>query len=132
MRGEAVVKALLEAYPGVTAIVSTRIQPAPLPETLALPAIATRHITTIDLPTIDAQSYGLVRSRIEVTAVTKTYPVQKQLLEQVRLALQYRRGTIAGYEVVSVVRDNVGPDLRDDDKMIFTQSIDFILTLKEV
>jgi hypothetical protein len=132
MRGEAVVKALLEAYPGVTAIVSTRIQPAPLPETLALPAIATRHITTIDLPTIDAQSYGLVRSRIEVTAVTKTYPVQKQLLEQVRLALQYRRGTIAGYEVVSVVRDNVGPDLRDDDKMIFSQSVDFVLTLKEV
>lgn len=132
MRAEAVVKALLEAYPGVTAIVSTRIQPAPLPETLPLPAIALRHITTVDLPTIDAQSYGLARTRMEVTAVTKTYPVQKQLLEQVKLALQYQRGTIAGYEVVSIVRENVGPDLRDDDKMIFSQSVDFVLTLKEV
>jgi hypothetical protein len=132
MRAEAVVKALLNAYPGVTAIVGSRIMPAPLPETLALPAIAMRHITTTDVPTIDALSFALVRSRIEVTAVTKTYPLQKQLLEQVRIALQYQRGTVAGYEVVSIVRDNVGPDLRDDDKQIFTQSIDFILTLKEV
>lgn len=132
MRAEAVVKALLASYPGVTAIVSTRIQPAPLPETLALPAIATRHISTTDLPTIDALSYGLTRSRIEITVVTKSYPSQKQLLEQVRLALQYQRGTVAGYQVVSIVRDNVGPDLRDDDKQIFTQSIDFIVTLKEV
>lgn len=132
MRAEAVVKALLEGYPGVTAIVSTRIMPAPLSDTLALPAIAMRHISTTDLPTIDAQSYGLTRTRIEVTAVTKTYPQQKQLLEQVRLALQYQRGTVAGYKVVSIVRDNVGPDLRDDDKKIFTQSIDFLLTLKEV
>jgi hypothetical protein len=132
MRAEAVVKALLNAYPGVTAIVGSRIMPAPLPETLALPAIAMRHITTTDLPTIDALSFALVRTRIEVTAVTKTYPLQKQLLEQVRIALQYQRGTVAGYEVVSIVRDNVGPDLRDDDKQIFTQSIDFILTLKEV
>lgn len=132
MRAEAVVKSLLEGYPGVTAIVSTRIMPAPLPDTLTLPAIAMRHISTTDLPTIDAQSYGLTRTRIEVTAVTKTYPQQKQLLEQVRLALQYQRGTVAGYEVVSIVRDNVGPDLRDDDKKIFTQSVDFLLTLKEV
>lgn len=132
MRAEAVVKALLSAYPGVTALVSSRIQPAPLPETLALPALAMRHISTTDLPTIDALSYGLTRSRIEVTAVAKTYPVQKQLLEQVRLALQYQRGTVAGYEVVTIVRDNVGPDLRDDDKQIFSQSVDFILTLKEV
>lgn len=132
MRAEAVVKSLLGAYPGVTAIVSSRIQPAPLPETLQLPALAMRHISTVDLPTIDAVSYALIRSRIEVTAVTKSYPVQKQLLEQVRLALQYQRGIVAGYQVVSIVRDNVGPDLRDDDKGIFTQSIDFILTLKEV
>lgn len=132
MRAEAVVKSLLASYPGVTAIVSSRIQPSPLPETLQLPALAMRHISTVDLPTIDAASYALIRSRIEVTAVTKSYPVQKQLLEQVRLALQYQRGIVAGYQVVSIVRDNVGPDLRDDDKGIFTQSIDFILTLKEV
>jgi hypothetical protein len=132
MRAEAVITALLKAAPGVTAIVSTRIMPSPLPETLALPAIATRHVSTVDSPTIDAQSYALTRARIEVTAVTKTYPAQKALLEQIRLALQYKRGTIAGYEVASIQRDIVGPDLRDDDKQIFTQAIDFVVTLKEV
>ena len=131
MRAEKVVTALLGAASGVTNLVGTRIQPSPLPETITLPAIATRHVSTIDLETIDAQSYALVQSRIEVTAVTKSYVTQKNLLEQIRLALQYKRGTYAGVEVVNITRENSGPDLRDDEKEIFTQAIDFLVIFKE-
>ena len=88
-------------------------------------------MSTIDLETIDAQSYALVQSRIEVTAVTKSYVAQKNLLEQIRLALQYKRGTYAGVEVVNITRENSGPDLRDDEKEIFTQAIDFLVIFKE-
>ena len=74
---------------------------------------------------------NLVRTRIEVTAVAKTYAAQKSLLEEIRKALDYQRGTVAGVEVVSIMRDSSGPDLRDDDSGLFWQSTDFMVVHRE-
>lgn len=132
MRAEKVITALLNAASGVTALVSDRIYPPPLPQGVALPAVSVEHISTVDLPTIDANAgYNLVQTRIEVTAIAKDYPTQKALLEQVRTAITFQRGTIAGVQVVSILRGSVGPDIRDDDMQLFTQSIDFLVTLRE-
>lgn len=132
MRGEKVITALLNAASGVTALVGTRIYPPPLPQGVALPALAVEHISTVDLPTIDANAgYNLVQTRIEVTALAKDYPTQKLLIEQVRQAITFQRGTVAGVQVISILRGLVGPDLRDDDMQLFTQSIDFLVTLRE-
>lgn len=132
MDAEKVVTALLNAAPGVTALVGVRIYPPPLPQAVALPAIAVKHISTVDQPTLDASAgYNLTQSRIEVEVIAKDYATQKTLTRQVRDAIRYQRGTIAGINVVSILRGGVGPDVRDDDMQIYSQSTDFILTLRE-
>ena len=132
MRAEKVIRTLLMNASGVTALVSTRCYPPPLPQGVAFPALAVEHISTTPLPTLDASApYGLVQSRIEVTVLAKDYVTQKSVLEEVRKACDYQRGTIAGVNVASVLRDSVGPDIRDDDMQIFRQSIDFLVTLRE-
>lgn len=132
MDAEKVVMALLNAASGVTALVGTRIYPPPLPQGVTLPALAVDHVSTVDQPMLDASAgYNLVQSRIEVTALAKDYATQKSLIRAVRNAVRYQRGTIAGVQVVSILRGSVGPDVRDDDMQIYSQSTDFILTLRE-
>ena len=132
MRAEKVIRTLLLADTGVTALVAARIYPAQLPQGTALPALIITHISTIELPTLDAQAaYSLMRARIEVTAIASDYATQKNLLEAVRKACNYQRGTIAGVSVASVRRDTLGPDLRNDDMQVFTQTLDFFVTYKE-
>jgi hypothetical protein len=132
MRAEKVVKTLLSGATAVTALVGTRIYPGPIPQGTTLPAISYEHISTVALRTLDAAAgYNLVQSRIEVSAVAKTYSDQKSLVEEIRKALDYQRGTIAGIAVTSIIRGSAGPDLRDDDVQLYTQAVDFLVTLRE-
>ena len=132
MRAEKAVYALLSADAGVVALVGDRIYPPPLPQDVALPALAVKHISSVELPRLDATvGTNLVTSRIEVEAIAKTYAAQKSLIEAVRLALSYQRGTFAGVYVGSILRAGVGPDMRDDDMQVFSQSIDFLVTHHE-
>ena len=133
MRAEKVVKTLLSNAAGVVALVGTRVYPGPIPQGTALPAISFEHISTVPLQTLDASAgFNLARTRIEVNAVAKTYGEQKALVEEIRKALEYQRGTIAGVEVIAILRESVGPDLRDDDRQIYTQAVDFMVTHREV
>ena len=136
MRAEKAIKYLLNNAAGVTALVGSgsaaRIYPGQLPQAATLPGLVVEHISGIELTTIDANSaFGLMQARIQVTAVCKTYPEVKTLLEQVRLACNYQRGVFNGVRVVSIIRDSMGPDLRDDDVQLYTQSIDFYVTYQE-
>ena len=136
MRAEKVINALLNAAAGITSLVgagtAARIYPGVLPQGSALPALSVEHVGSNELTTIDANAaFGLVQARIQVTALAKTYPELKALLEQVRIACNYQRGVIATVRVASVLRDTVGPDLRDDDLQVYTQSIDFQVTFQE-
>lgn len=136
MRAEKVINTLLNGAAGVTALVGSgaaaRIYPPVLPQGVAFPCIAVEHITTVELDTIDALSaYGLVRTRIQVTAIAKDYPGLKALMDEVRKACNYQRGVISGVRVVSVVRDSMGPDDRDDALGVVSQSIDFQVTHQE-
>lgn len=136
MRAETALNAVLNAAAGVTALVGSgaaaRIYPGELPLGTALPALCLEHVSGGELTTIDAASnYGLVQSRMQVTAIAKTYPEVKTVLEQVRLACNYQRGTFGGVNVVSIVRELIGPDLRDPALGLYSQSLDFMVTLKE-
>lgn len=136
MRAEKAIHQLLLNAAGVTALVgagtAARIYPEQLPQGCALPALVVEHISASELTTIDAiAAFGLVQARIQVTALAADYPGKKALLEQVRLACNYQRGTFNGVRVVSVIRDVVGPDLRDDDRQLYAQSIDFMVTFQE-
>ena len=133
MRAEKVINALLNAAAGLTALVGTRIYGGgQLPQGTALPAVVVEHISSNELTTIDANAaFGLMKARIQITVLAKDYPAQKAVLEQVRIACNYQRGLIAAVRVISVLRDTVGPDLRDDAMQVYTQSIDFQVTYQE-
>lgn len=128
MRAEKVVRSLLAADPTVSAAVGNRIYPVTLPEGVALPAIVLDHISTVEQPTIDANApFGLVESRISVQVISDSYTTMKSLIEACRLALNFKRGTIAGVVVVSIRRALVGPEYRDDDLKSYAQPQDFMV-----
>lgn len=121
-----VIRYLLANNAAITALVGTRIYAGVVPQSTVLPAIGINEISAIENTTIDANAaFALVTSRVQVTAITKDYPSQKTLLDTIRKACNYQRGTVSGVVVNQVIRDIVGPDLRDDNAGIFMQSIDF-------
>jgi hypothetical protein len=128
-----VIRALLAADAAVIAICpAAKIGAGFVPQDTAMPALLVQHIGTVPIARIDAQAeYGLVTSRIQVTAMAGDYPGVKALLAVVRKACNYERGTIATVSVVSVLRDTVGPDLTNDDASIYYQSMDFKVTYHE-
>lgn len=128
MRAEHVIYTLLSAASGVAAVVGARIFPSKLPQNTLMPAIAYQVISGVELTPIDAQAgYQVMRTRVQVTAMAKNYLEVKSALEAARVACLYKNGTIGGIKVLSITRDNVGADLRDDDLSIYIQSIDFIV-----
>ena len=139
MRPEQVINALLLAAGVVTAIVgagsAAKIYPGRAPQNVATPFLVIEHIDSQELDPITATAgQSIVRSRIQVTAMcadtpaASAYAQVKALLEQVRLACSFKSGSIAGVQVVSVLRDSSGPDLRDDDLGVVYQSVDFLVT----
>lgn len=136
MRSEKVMQALLTGASALTTLLANGAASVygggQLPQATALPALVVEHVNSNELTTIDANApFGLVQSRLQVTVLAKDYPTVKTVVEQVRIACNYQRGVIAGVRVISVLRDNVGPDLRDDDMQVYTQSIDFQVTFQE-
>lgn len=134
MSAEAIIHSLLVAAAPVIALVPVAsIYPGEIPQGVVFPALAVSHISSIELTTLDAaQLYGLLQSRIEVTVLTKEdYPTLKDLIRKVRQACNYQHGTIATYNVTSIVRELMGPDLRDSDLGVWSQTIDFIVTWRD-
>ena len=132
MSSEKIINTLLMAAAPVTAIVSTRISAGELAQGSVLPALGISHISTVEVSTIDASApFKLVQTRIEVTVLAKDYPTVKDLIKKVRAACNYQRGVIGGFTVISIVRDTVGPDMRDSDLTVFSQTIDFKVTWQE-
>lgn len=132
MYAEKALRALLMQASAVTAIVGDRAYPVTLPQGCAWPALVLTNISTVPLQTLDAAAaYGLMRGRVQVTAMAATYSELKTLVAAVVAACNYQRGVIASVRVTSVVREFIGPDLRDDDRSVCTQSVDFVVTFQE-
>ena len=128
-----VVRALLMAHAPVRALVDARnIVLGTVPQGAPLPAIGIREISQLELDTVSlGQAAVLVRARVQVTVMTKSYASQKAVLLAAKLSPGAHTGEIAGIAVRSVIREPVGPDLKDDDAGIFQQSRDFIVTYVE-
>ncbi len=137
MRAETAISYLLRNASPLTALLANgaaSVYPGQAPQGVALPAVVVEFISGRELTTIDANSaFGLNQARIQVTGIAGqgNYVALKNVLEQVRIACNYQRGTLNGVRVVSIIRDSVGPDLRDDDLQVYTQSIDFQVTYQE-
>lgn len=131
MRAEAVTAALLNVA-GITSIVSTRVALTRLPENTVYPALVYEVISGMPLLPITANAGGsLMRTRMQITALSRTILDVKNILEQVRLAMNYQSGLIASVQVLSVIPDMVGPDQKNDESAVFMQSRDFLITYYE-
>lgn len=128
------IRALLVGDPAVTARVPAeprRIVAGDVPVDAPLPAIGIKEVSCVPVGAFDAQAeYSVVESRVQVTPMSKAYSDVKELLALVRRACNFKRGQLAGFDVISVVRDTVGPDLEDMAGNHF-QSIDFKVTYHE-
>lgn len=126
MRAESVVNALLTQAPGLVALVGTRIYPVQAIQNGSYPQVIYEHISSTDIYPVSAQSGAtMVEARIETTVVGKSYADCKNGLEQIRLALLFQRGTIAGVQVVWILRVSSNPDFFDPDLGLYKQSADW-------
>lgn len=129
MYAESALHALLSANAPLAALVGDRIYPHALPEGCVLPALVVELVSDVPQPTLDATAgYGLSQARMQVTGLAATYPGLKDLLAAVVSACNYQRGVLAGVRVNSIARALTGPDMADDDRTVFHQSIDFLVT----
>lgn len=128
-----VVRALLMAHAPLRALVDAKnIVLGTVPQRADLPAIGIREISRVELGTVSlSQAAVLVRARVQVTVMAKSYGSQKAVLQAAKLGPCAHTGEIAGIAVRSVMREPVGPDLKDDDAGIFQQSRDFMVTYVE-
>ena len=132
MSAVAIIKTLLNAAAPVTSVVAARIYPGELPQGAVLPALGISDLGGAELPTIDASAaYTLVEDQVQVTVLAKDYVTQKTLKDKVRAACNFKRGSIGGFQVVSVRRASWGADMRDSELTIFAQTIDFKVTWQE-
>ena len=113
MKAEQVVASLLNSATAVTAVVGQRIFGNVAPEQSAAPLIVYRKLGAQRVDSIDMGALAIVEARVELLIVARSYAELKDLGEKVRLAIAYRRGTIAGIDVIDTGVDDEGPD--DDD-----------------
>lgn len=121
------VRTLLAASPGVLAVAGDRVYSGDVPLNVMLPAIGVSEVSNTPVGAFDAQAEAsLASSRVQVTVHVKTYPELAGALLAARRACNFGRGQIAGVDVVSIVRDVVGPDLEHESS--HSKSIDFMVT----
>jgi len=109
-----VIRALLLGADAVTARVADRIAAGDVAVDKGLPAIGITEVVAVPVGAFDAQAeYSIVTSRVQVTVVGKPYPDVAAIIDLARRACNFERGRIAGVDVISVLRDTIGPDMED-------------------
>lgn len=132
MRAEKVVYDLLTGSEAVTALVGLKIYPGLIPQNTTIPAVSYELISSVDIPPINAQAGGVIlRSRVQVSALARTYAEVKTIQEAIRRALLFKSGLIAGVQVNAITRELIGSDERDDESGLYMQGVDFLLIHEE-
>lgn len=132
MSAEKIIVSLLRAHAPLLAVVpftGGRIAPGPLQQGVTLPALAYNLISNVHRNTLSgAEGQRLYRSRVQITVMAASYAEQKNLIRLVFAACANKRGLIAGYQNVAVLSDIEGPDMRDDDPVVYMQTTDVLVT----
>jgi hypothetical protein len=109
-----VIRALLLGAEAVTARVADRVAAGDVAVDEGLPAIGLTEVVAVPIGAFDAQAeFSIVTSRVQVTIVGKAYPDVIAITNLARRSCNFERGQIAGVDVISVLRDTVGPDMED-------------------
>lgn len=128
MGARKVVYHLLANDSTVTGLVGTRIYPTVAPQDKGFPAIVYTRVSGVEPGQIDALGAALVQSRIQINAVADGFAVCASVLDAAWRAVRYQHGTIAGVQVVSIVRDIDGVDSFDAESNLYSQSMDVIVS----
>lgn len=132
MRAEKVVYDLLTGSEAFTALVGLKIYPGLIPQNTTMPAVSYELISSVDIPPINAQAGGVIlRSRVQVSVLARTYAEVKTIQEAIRRALLFKSGLIAGVQVNAITRELIGSDERDDESGLYMQGVDFLLIHEE-
>jgi len=114
MRAEKVITSLLQNAAGVTSIVGSgtaaHIYGNVAPQEATLPLIVYSKRDAVREAAIDLTAARIVRARIDVMVVAKTYAEVKALGEQCRLAIVGARADIAGVTVLARETEEEGAD----------------------
>lgn len=113
--------------PLIAVVPATRIMAGVLPLSTTLPAISVRQISGNNLKNIKQTATEFVTERIQVSVLATTYPQQKAILALVKAALPSVRATVNSIVVDSISQEFTGPDLYNDDPVIYEQSVDFFV-----
>jgi hypothetical protein len=104
----------------------------PLPQSIALPVISILQVSRVPITEmLTEESVRLWRGRVQVTVFANSYTDMRSVLALVRGALPRSRGTVNGVKVESVLLDNEGPDMADEESGIFLGSVDVTVTFNE-
>ena len=123
---EETIKTRLSAYPGLTALVGTRIYPVIMPEGVTYPGVVYQRISTMPREIAMGSDPGIGRARLQFTAWDNSYKVVKQIIEQIRLALE--RYNISDIIDIYVLAEY---DLYDTDALKYGAALDFDVAFME-
>lgn len=115
---------LLDAQPIVAMVPAERIKAGALPESVALPALLVRLVSSIERQTLVRG--GMVRTidRVSVTVRAATYRDQVAAIRMIRKACAGRTGDVGEAKSVSILTAGTGPDGRGPGNS-FEQAQDF-------
>jgi len=126
-----IIRALLAGAADLGVPAGQGLSGAPQPHPAVLPTLFVAELACVPEPGSSGRgAAALVTARVQVTAVSAGYDQTKALLAAVRRACNLQSGSIAGLDVVSVVREQTGPDVTDDAGA-FRQSLEFGVTYYE-
>lgn len=137
MSGSVIIRELLATRPSVTAIVpadaaSARLVIGALKQNVKLPAISVRSISSNEVWTTARNlSVKMIRERIQVSCYALDAMELERLVKQCSLGRGVHTGVIKGYQVRSVMPEDVGPYLDPTGDNIHEQSRDFMVTFME-
>ena len=125
MSAEKVIYNLLTTNTALKAVVpSAKVYASLIPLGTPLPAIAYMLVSSVEETSMGLTTQRL-RSRVQVTIATKSYPQVKEIAALVVAACNHKQGTFNNVQVDSVIKDVVGADFRDDEAGIYYSTIDF-------
>lgn len=112
MSAEKAIHHILTNTLGVTNIVGDRVYPKTLPQPPILPAIIYTRVSGPRISSLQGAS-GLAHPRFQIDVFSEDYVEAKNLVRQVQLALEGRRGTFNGVDVQGVLFEG-DRDMNDD------------------
>lgn len=121
---------MLTAHAGLLALIGSRVYRLKAPDDPSVPFIQFQRLNTSRPSTIDGQ-WGVVRALYIFNIYTDTHAACESIKAQLLDALQAKRGSFSGIDIQSILSDDEG-DTVDDENGYYNAAMTFYITYKEL